>query len=621
MNLPDFRLYVFMKPAWHFFLFFLFLSHFGWTQHSIVKMDMVKVKNDFWKETLFYYENNWKKYRDIALQKGYIQSYQLIKVMPDSLKQWDIILITEYKDKDQESKSEERFNEIIKSVTPNGPALLNSVKPKDFRENLYLAEGSVLFSSRINSLQHPLKTDSNGRRDEEAQAAGHEWNKDLAPEKKIYILSDIWKNVSENFAFFDNVPMLNWDSLYQAYLPKVLMTSSKFEFYRLLEQFVASLRDGHTLLLHFNDLFPHYGRFSFNNNLRLYPEAVNKRVFITRVGNQQMTNIIPLGTEIIEVNGLKVMDYLNRFVFPYIAASTEQQLWVYGVPEMFRGVLDTEVKNEWDVKFKKPDGTINSMRLTLTKEPGDLNGKSYPVFQTVQPLESRWLPGGIYYLALNTFTRDTVLTLFKAVLPEIQKAKAVVIDLRRNDGGNSNLGAEILGYFTNMDTLIGSRWQTRISNAYYKSNGYILRHAKNLDEEDKEYLKYYRNESWMEGGQMKFRNNSPVSERLHMPLVVLTSHFTVSAGEDFLIMLEGLKGRAVRIGQVTAGSSGQRIGFRISTGGSYFICTKKDTYPDGRKFVGVGIAPDIEVNPEINDIIMGRDVILETALDFLGKKK
>ena len=48
------------------------------------------------------------------------------------------------------------------------------------------------------------------------------------------------------------------------------------------------------------------------------------------------------------------------------------------------------------------------------------------------------------------------------------------------------------------------------------------------------------------------------------------------------------------------------------------ICTKRDTYPDGREFVGIGVIPDIEIEPTRQDIAEGRDVVLEKALEVLN---
>lgn len=106
-------------------------------QNSITKIDFVKIKNDQRKEALFFYENNWNKYRGIALDKGYIKSYKLLTTHADSVANFDLMLITEYADSLQERLSEERFQQIIKATNPNGPTLLNDLKPNDFRQNLF----------------------------------------------------------------------------------------------------------------------------------------------------------------------------------------------------------------------------------------------------------------------------------------------------------------------------------------------------------------------------------------------------------------------------------------------------------------------------------------------------
>ena len=60
--------------------------------------------------------------------------------------------------------------------------------------------------------------------------------------------------------------------------------------------------------------------------------------------------------------------------------------------------------------------------------------------------------------------------------------------------------------------------------------------------------------------------------------------------------------------------------FDLPNGGQARICTKKDTYPNGKEFVGVGIQPDIEVRKTLSDYMENKDPALDRALDFLGKK-
>ena len=100
-------------------------------------MDFVKIKNDKRAEALYFYENNWKVYREFAMKEGYIRSFHLLKVKSEEGSDFDLILITEYASEAQFKQSEERFNAIIKATRPNGPKLLDDVKPADFRTTVF----------------------------------------------------------------------------------------------------------------------------------------------------------------------------------------------------------------------------------------------------------------------------------------------------------------------------------------------------------------------------------------------------------------------------------------------------------------------------------------------------
>jgi hypothetical protein len=113
----------------------------------VTLMDFVKIKDGKKAETIYFYENNWKLYRDIALKRNIIQSYQLVEVASDTLNNFDLILITTYKDSAQFLKSEENFAPILKEARPNGPALLNGLKPADFRQNVFFKVTQPVFSS------------------------------------------------------------------------------------------------------------------------------------------------------------------------------------------------------------------------------------------------------------------------------------------------------------------------------------------------------------------------------------------------------------------------------------------------------------------------------------------
>ena len=74
------------------------------------------------------------------------------------------------------------------------------------------------------------------------------------------------------------------------------------------------------------------------------------------------------------------------------------------------------------------------------------------------------------------------------------------------------------------------------------------------------------------------------------------------------------------MGENSFGSTGQPFIFDLPGGGSARVCTKKDTYPDGREFVGYGVKPDIEVKSTLNDYIQKKDPVLDRALLYLKQK-
>lgn len=95
-------------------------------------MDLVQVKDGRYSEALYFFENNWKVFRDSALSKGYISSYKLLRNKNDTANSNNIILITEYSDQEAYRQRESNFGLLIKQIRPNGLLLLNALKREDF---------------------------------------------------------------------------------------------------------------------------------------------------------------------------------------------------------------------------------------------------------------------------------------------------------------------------------------------------------------------------------------------------------------------------------------------------------------------------------------------------------
>ncbi|WP_299460948.1 S41 family peptidase [uncultured Microscilla sp.] len=441
------------------------------------------------------------------------------------------------------------------------------------------------------------------------QAQNNTRPQSLSSADKLYGLSLFWQEVNYNFAFFHQVPQLDWDKTYQDYIPKVLATKSTKEYYDVLKQFCALLQDGHT-----NVYYPPPIRRQLS-----YPKlklvAIGKRAFVRNV-DKSLAGKIPLGSEIVEVNKQPVEKYVQQYKLPYIASSTQYVRWDRGIRTMLQGK-----KNNWvQLKIKQPSGKILKVKL-----PRDRTGVQW-VKPNKRPalLEFKWLDQQIAYLAINRFDDDRIQKEFPKFLSKLYQAKGVIIDVRKNGGGNSNNASFIVKHFTEQKILLGARWQTREHRAAYKAWGKFVnkkiqqKPGYQLNKWEANALKYYQKKAWYIGDTSRTVNDV-TAKKIKVPLVVLTSYHTASAAEDFLIYLENIQ-RATRVGQKTYGSTGQPLMFDLPGGGKARVCTKNDTYPNGKEFIGYGIIPHVEVSPTVQNYVDNQDVALQKGVEVLKTK-
>ena len=137
------------------FLILFALSVNTYAQSEVVTLfEAVKIKNEKRAEALYFYENNWKILRENALKKGIIHSFEFVIAKTDDKADFDLVLITRYKNQAQYEKSEENFQELIKAR--GELKLKNALKPNEFRENVFVKVGksSVM---KISQMAKPQK--------------------------------------------------------------------------------------------------------------------------------------------------------------------------------------------------------------------------------------------------------------------------------------------------------------------------------------------------------------------------------------------------------------------------------------------------------------------------------
>lgn len=388
----------------------------------------------------------------------------------------------------------------------------------------------------------------------------------------------LWSEVKYNFVYLEKRPEADWDSVLERYMPRIAAANDDVEYGRILEEVVALLKDGHT------NVYPK--AVAPTDSPLIILEPIQSKPVAVAVGNLPELAPIKPGMELLEIDHTPVANIIARDVDPYIASSTVQDRALREMRMLLQGPPDSTMQTKWvDLQGK-------TLEVVLHRNASK-NRAAMPA-QRWERFEYRELPGQISYMALNDFGDEKIVSDFESKFQQALQAKAWILDLRNNGGGNSSIGYKILGRFLTAAAQ-GEAWRTHLYNPTFRA--------------------WEQPQSWYEGTPDAIElANSP---RYSGPVYVLTSPSTCSAAEDFLIPLK-IQKRAKLIGEPTCGSSGQPLFFSIY-GADARVCTKWDRFPDGTEFVGVGVLPDVPANRTKKDVATGHDAILEAAIQLASR--
>lgn len=381
----------------------------------------------------------------------------------------------------------------------------------------------------------------------------------ISENDRIAAWTKLWSEVKYNFVFFDQVPELDWESAFLEDLPKIRAAKTNAEYFRILQRRVAMLNDGHTEV---------YGEGILPSGAWLpIASAINSKdeIVITSVipvddipndkrRNELVSSNLKTGEVITHIDGRPIRDFLHSEIYPYISAGTKQ--WRNSVAEKSwdRGKYHSEVV----LRMRSVDGGNREVKIVRSH---------YQTNQTPKP-KFRPLENECVYIRLDSFASDLTAEFFESHLDEIRNSKGLVIDLRFNGGGDSAIGTRIISHLVDAP----------IRESAWRSRKYIPA-----------FRAWSEKEAWHVGEPEWIQ---PVENRFLGPVVLLIGPRTFSAAEDFAVALHQAR-RVTLVGAKTGGSTGQPLRVELPGGGSARICCKRDAYPDGREFVGVGVIPDV----------------------------
>lgn len=376
--------------------------------------------------------------------------------------------------------------------------------------------------------------------------------------------------------------------------------------YKTFITIFSMIKDGHTrggwnfFLNRMSFLFRHTPPFKIH--------IKNERFFVSK--NYFYRNTIPVGSEILEINGKSSSQCLSEV----------SRLLSYETISFRNSILQTPFIwalwndfNSFEITYKTPDSKIRTIKTS-----GGLISKLV-AFNEMRMFNEKYsykiISDNIGYIDLNSFNDfdsfkvflDSTFTLIKA-----QGVKYLILDVRRNSGGNSSLGDELLQYISSSDFRMFDSCFIKISNEL----------------NNKKYFDWIDSSKRIVGEIYKSSDTSKVGLRYN-PLRFTGKSYLLVSGNTFSSASKFASAfHCYKVGEIIGTETG---GKTVSFGDLYSFAlpnTKFDMGVSYKKFYGAcgvddgrGVIPDYVVESSIEDDHKGVDRVMEFTIDLIKKKK
>lgn len=406
---------------------------------------------------------------------------------------------------------------------------------------------------------------------------------------RLWIGAKMLSAVRTYFAHWEGVPDLDLDRAFQEYAAEAAVAPDRRSFSLASMAFLARLRNGHT------GFFDNWlkGSEGASPGFSLRREADGGWIVV----ESRHPGIEP-GDQVTDIDGRPVGDVVADML-PYISASSDREarrrVWYSGLlwPERFTLLM------------------ADGRRVDVHRGVDELR----PV--TARRFETRQLEGGVAYVRIPSFGSPAMEDSTLAFLERRAEAPAIVVDVRRNGGGTTPtrlieglMDRPYRGFGESTSFDIG------LYSAYRRINEIVSPGA--LDDFSRGYVGAF---AGFDRPRLVFPGEvqQPGTPVYAGPLLILVDAGCASACEDFVLPLE-TSGRATLVGEATQGSTGQPFLWDFGNGMSFRVSAKRVLMPDGSRFEGVGIEPDVEVVPTADELRRAEDPVLRRALEIAARK-
>lgn len=398
---------------------------------------------------------------------------------------------------------------------------------------------------------------------------------------RMFIVSKIYNLIDTCFIGGEKFSEYNIDKIYEKFLERVIKEEDRFKFGLLMMEFLAGLKNG--LTRYYDPLICK----NYNCDLGFKIVSYDGKWIVK---NSRIKELIDFDV-VSEINGKKLDDFFNE-KSKYISASSER--------EAKTRFSDYGILFPLKFSLKLEGGRIIFIDRTIIE----------PFSEKIKP-EGRWLKDGeIAYLKIPSFSSREIEEIAINNVNVFNNSKSIIIDLRENKG--KVVPYKLINVLMDRPYRFWSE-TTPANIGILKSHSEIMKSI--YSDEDSfrnSYFKMcraYNDTTLMWGSPYETSTNNIFKGKIN----ILVDSFCSSAAEDFILPFKDNK-RATIMGEKTMGCSGLPLVHTFDNGILTSVITKKPLFPDGSRFDGVGISPDIGIHPTLDQLKGTKDAVLSEAL-------
>ena len=380
----------------------------------------------------------------------------------------------------------------------------------------------------------------------------------LSREERIEIFDEVWKTINEQY-YDPSFHGVDWQEVYKRYRPGVEAAANDVQFYRLFEIMLAELHDAHTVFAHPHSNDEQYG--SPTGTVGIALGEVEGKTAITWVepdSDAERAGVRP-GMILRTVNGKSVEQLYAEIRAQFPGSSSEQSMKQIMRSALLYGEFLGASRTFGVEGF---DGAVFDVPIT--------HRAARP---TSPVLVARSLPSGFGYIRFNEW-KPPADEQFKTELAMLSDAPGLIIDLRGNGGGQTDVLLNIGSLFFTQESSFG---------------GFKKR-----------------------GGSLEEIFTHRLGRTYGEKVVILVDEGSASSSEVFAASMQE-HARARIVGRQTCGCVLNQWSEPLKGGGVLRWSARAYSSPKGRVLEGTGVTPDKTVAPTISDLRQGRDAALEAG--------